>query len=146
MRQLLLALLAFVSPLEAQWSVSAVRYATIKNFPVAALVAGADTTRRLDIAMMVWVLRGSGRTVLVDAGFHHEKFVTQWKPADFVTPAEAVAEAGVKPESVTDIIISHVTGTTPTASTCFRTRGSGSRRRSTSTTSGPTASRSMRRR
>jgi len=108
MRQLLFALLAFVSPLQAQWSVSAVRYATIKGFPVAALVAGADTTRRLDIAMMVWVLRGSGRTVLVDAGFHHEKFVTQWKPADFVTPGEAVAEAGVKPESVTDIIISHV--------------------------------------
>jgi glyoxylase-like metal-dependent hydrolase (beta-lactamase superfamily II) len=71
-------------------------------------VAGADTSRRLDIAMMVWVLRGSGRTVLVDAGFHREKFVTQWKPADFVTPAEALAEAGVNPESVTDIIVSHV--------------------------------------
>ncbi|HKP30000.1 MAG TPA: N-acyl homoserine lactonase family protein, partial [Gemmatimonadales bacterium] len=90
------------------WQVAAVRYATIKDFPVVALVKDADTTRRLDIAMMVWVLRGSGRTVLVDAGFHREKFVTQWKPADFVTPAEAVAEAGVKPESVTDIIISHI--------------------------------------
>jgi len=108
MRHLFLALFALASPLSAQWSVSAVRYATIKGFPVAALVSDADTTRRLDIAMMVWVLRGSGRTVLVDAGFHREKFVTQWKPADFVTPAEAVAEAGVKPESVTDIIISHV--------------------------------------
>ena len=71
MRQLLIALLALASPLQAQWSVSAVRYATIKGFPVAALVADADTTRRLDIAMMVWVLRGSGRIVLVDAGFHN---------------------------------------------------------------------------
>lgn len=106
--RLLLIALALASPLQAQWSISAVRYGTLKGFPVAALVAGADTTRRLDIAMMVWVLRGSGRTVLVDAGFHREKFVTQWKPADFVTPAEAVQEAGIKPEAVTDIIISHV--------------------------------------
>jgi glyoxylase-like metal-dependent hydrolase (beta-lactamase superfamily II) len=75
---------------------------------VAALVADADTTRRLDIAMMVWVLRGSGRTVLVDAGFHREKFVSQWKPADFVTPAVALAEAGITPEAVTDIIVSHI--------------------------------------
>ncbi len=75
---------------------------------MAALVAGADTSRRADIAMMVWVLRGNGRTVLVDAGFHRERFVTQWKPADFITPAEAVGEAGVKADAVTDIIISHV--------------------------------------
>lgn len=108
MRPLLLALFSLSSSLQAQWDVSAVRYATIREFPVAALVAGADTTRKLDIAMMVWLLRGNGRTVLVDAGFHHEKFVSQWKPADFVTPAEAVAEAGVKPGSVTDIIISHI--------------------------------------
>lgn len=104
-------LLAPHSSLEAQegtWQVSAVRYATIRGFPVAALVSGADTTRRLDIAMTVWVLQGSSRIVLVDAGFHREKFVTQWKPADFVTPAEALSEAGVTPESVTDVIVSHV--------------------------------------
>ena len=47
MRHLLIAFLAVASPLEAQWSVSAVRYATIKGFPVAALVKDADTTRRL---------------------------------------------------------------------------------------------------
>lgn len=112
MRPLFLVLLLVASPLTAQtpnrWEVSAVRYATIRGFPTSALVAGADTSRRSDIAMMVWLLRGNGRNVLVDAGFHHEKFITQWKPADFVTPAEAVAEAGVKPEAVTDIIISHI--------------------------------------
>jgi hypothetical protein len=34
------------------WKVYAVRYATIAKFPVHELVAGADTTRTLDIAMM----------------------------------------------------------------------------------------------
>jgi len=100
------------SPLAAQapnrWEVSAIRYATISGFPTAALVAGADTSRRSDIAMTVWLLRGNGRNVLVDAGFHRERFITQWKPTDFVTPAEAVAEAGVKPGDVTDIILSHI--------------------------------------
>jgi hypothetical protein len=55
----------------------------------------------MDIAMMVWVVQGSGRTVLVDAGFAREKFITQWKPADYVTPAAAVENGlGIKPADV----------------------------------------------
>jgi glyoxylase-like metal-dependent hydrolase (beta-lactamase superfamily II) len=63
----------------------------------------------MDIAMTVWLLKGpDGRNVLVDAGFHREDFVRRWHPVDFVPPSEAVARAGVKPEDVTDIIVSHV--------------------------------------
>ena len=60
--------------------------------------------------MMVWVRRAaSGRIVLVDAGFAREKFITQWKPADYVTPAAAVENGlGIKPADVTDIVISHI--------------------------------------
>jgi glyoxylase-like metal-dependent hydrolase (beta-lactamase superfamily II) len=46
--------------------------------------------------------------VLVDAGFHRAKFVQRWKPTDFVPPSEAVAAAGVRPEDVTDIVLSHI--------------------------------------
>ena len=90
------------------YEVYAVRYATIPNFPVRGLIAGADTSRRIDIAMTVWLLRGNGRTVLVDAGFYRDKFVQRWKPVDFVQPSEAIARAGVRAEDVTDIIVSHV--------------------------------------
>jgi glyoxylase-like metal-dependent hydrolase (beta-lactamase superfamily II) len=90
------------------YDVYAIRYATIRGFPVRGLIAGADTSRRMDIAMTVWLLRGAGRTVLVDAGFYRDKFVQRWKPVDFVQPSEAVARAGVRPEDVTDIIVSHV--------------------------------------
>ena len=91
------------------YEVYAVRYGTIRGFPVAALVAGADTARRLDIAMMVWLLRGPGkRNVLVDAGFYREPLVARWKPADYEWPSVAVRRAGVRPEQVTDIIVSHV--------------------------------------
>ena len=90
------------------YEVYAVRYATIPGFPVRGLIAGADSSRRMDIAMSVWLLRSGTRTVLVDAGFYRDKFVQRWKPADFVTPAEAVARAGVRAADVTDIIVSHV--------------------------------------
>lgn len=92
-----------------QYEVYAIRYATLRNFPVAGLVAGADTGRRMDIAMMVWLLRGpNGRNVLVDAGFYREPLMARWNPADYRTPADAVTAAGVNPRAVTDIVVSHV--------------------------------------
>ena len=54
----------------ARWDVHAVRFASIP-FQVSGLIQGADPSRRLDIAMMVWVLRGPNyRIAIVDAGFY----------------------------------------------------------------------------
>lgn len=103
------AVAAAAAPQPPVWRIHAIRYATIPNFPVRALVSGADSTRMLDIAMMFWLLEGPGdRRVLVDAGFYRSKFVTSWKPADFVTPSEALERFGVPPRSIRDIIVSHV--------------------------------------
>jgi glyoxylase-like metal-dependent hydrolase (beta-lactamase superfamily II) len=93
---------------EPAYDAYAVRYGTLPAFAVRGLVAGADSTRRMDIALMVWLLRGGGRTVLVDAGFYRDKFVQRWKPVDLVRPSDAVAAAGVRPEDVTDVIVTHV--------------------------------------
>ncbi|MEO8335981.1 MAG: N-acyl homoserine lactonase family protein [bacterium] len=89
--------------------VYALRYGTLRNFPVASLVAGADTSRRMDVALMVWLIkRSDGRNVLVDAGFYRGKFMQRWKPADYIKPSDAVRRAGLTPEDITDIIVSHV--------------------------------------
>ena len=86
----------------------AVRFGTLPQFRVSGLVAGADASRRLDIPVMVWLLKGSnGKRVLIDSGFYRQKFLEQWKPQDYRSPADAVAAAGVKPEEITDIIITH---------------------------------------
>jgi hypothetical protein len=91
------------------YEVHAVRYGTLARFPVAALVAGADTGRRLDVALMVWLARApGGRTVLLDAGFYRDKFLERWKPVDYVRPSDALAALGVRPDEVTDVIVSHV--------------------------------------
>jgi glyoxylase-like metal-dependent hydrolase (beta-lactamase superfamily II) len=86
----------------------AIRFGVLPQFRVAGLIAGADPSRRLDIPVMVWLLEGSnGRRVLIDSGFYRQKFVDQWKPQNFRSPAEAVAAAGVKPDEITDIVITH---------------------------------------
>lgn len=91
------------------YEVYAIRYATIPAFRLSGLIQGADTSRRLDIAMMVWLLKGSdGRNVLVDAGFHRDDFVQRWHPSPFTTPSEAVGRAGVTADQISDVIISHV--------------------------------------
>ena len=92
-----------------KYDVYAVRFATIANFPVSSLIAGADRDRRLDIAMMVWVLKGAdGRLALVDSGFHRDRYFTQFAVKDFVKPSDAIAPLGIKPEQVTDIFLSHM--------------------------------------
>jgi len=95
-------------PREDGYRVDAVRFATAESYPTRFLVAGADSTRRTPLAFTVWLLRGDGRTVLLDAGFYREKFIERWKPVGYRKPSDALAAHGVKPEDVTDIIISHV--------------------------------------
>jgi glyoxylase-like metal-dependent hydrolase (beta-lactamase superfamily II) len=100
-------LFAQTAPAAAIYEVYAVQYAVLPQFPVASLVQGADRARKLDIACYVWVIKGGGRTILFDSGFYRDKFLTQWKPQDFAKPSDAVARLGIKPEDVTDLILSH---------------------------------------
>jgi len=91
----------------ARYEVYAVRFASV-SYPVASLVRGAERGRNIDIAFTVWVMRGGGRVVMLDAGSYRQKFITQWKPQNFVTPRDAVATGlSIKAEDVTDIVISH---------------------------------------
>src|SRR5215813_5447729 len=90
------------------YEVFAIRYASIPDFPVNALVAGADPSRKLAIAMTVWLVRGNGRNILVDSGFYRPQFFKSWKVEGFAKTSDAVAQAGVKPEEITDVIITHM--------------------------------------
>jgi glyoxylase-like metal-dependent hydrolase (beta-lactamase superfamily II) len=89
------------------YSIDAIRYATVPNFPLSGLIPDAPKDQKIDIAMVVWLIRGGGHTILFDSGFHRQKFIDQFHVTDFLSPDKAVQEAGVDPASVTDIIISH---------------------------------------
>src|ERR1041385_5788028 len=70
-----------------KYEIYALRYATIPDFPVSGLVAGADKTRKLDIAMLIWLVRGNGKNILVDAGFYRAQFFKDWTVKDFTKPS-----------------------------------------------------------
>jgi len=92
-----------------QYEVYAVRFATLANFPVSSLVAGADRSRRIDIAMMIWVLKGNdGRIAIVDSGFHRDQYFRQFTVKDYIKPPDALAPLGITADQVTDILLSHM--------------------------------------
>ena len=89
------------------YTIEAIRYATVPQFPASALVMGAPRDEKIDIAMVVWLVRGGGRAILFDTGFHREKWFKAFPMTDYTRPDEAVRGAGVPPEEVTDVVISH---------------------------------------
>jgi glyoxylase-like metal-dependent hydrolase (beta-lactamase superfamily II) len=97
-----------VAQTKPTYEVYAIRYASLPDFPVSDLVSGADRARKLDLAMTIWLVLGGGHNVLVDAGFYHDRFFKDWKVKEFIKPSDALAGLGVKPEDITDVVISHM--------------------------------------
>ena len=109
--RLLLAALSFaallVPPAAPNYSIQAIRYSTAPNVPVDELVVGGPKDQKVDIAMVVWLIRGGGHTILFDTGFHRDTHLKEFPMKDYLRPDEAVKLAGVQPSEVTDIVISH---------------------------------------
>ena len=108
----LLLLLAMIPTLgSAQppiYEVYAVSYGQIPDFRVSGLVAGADPARRMDVEMMIWVLRSPERVVLVDAGFYRPHYFERWTVENFRKPSESLHDLGIGPSEVSDIVITHM--------------------------------------
>jgi glyoxylase-like metal-dependent hydrolase (beta-lactamase superfamily II) len=106
---LLVALAITSAQATPEYTIEAIRFGTIPEFRVASLVVGANPDERTDLAVIVWLIRGGGRTILFDSGYHRPTpGFDRFKTTDYVRPDEAVKLAGVDPAHVTDIVISHV--------------------------------------
>ncbi len=90
------------------YTIQAIRYGTIRQFPASNLVVGAAENEKLDVALVIWLIRADGRNILLDTGFHRQKWMDIFKVTDFLSPDEAVRQAGVDPTQVQDIILSHL--------------------------------------
>jgi glyoxylase-like metal-dependent hydrolase (beta-lactamase superfamily II) len=105
---LLLILLGASPAIQPDYSIEAIRYANAVEVPVGALMMGGPKDEKVDIAMVIWLIRGGGRTILFDSGFHREIWFKNFPGIrDYLSPEEAVKLASIKAEDVTDIIISH---------------------------------------
>lgn len=109
---LLSALPALVAPSAAaqtavpDYSIQAIRYASAED-QVSGLVVGAPKGEKIEIAMVMWLIRGGGRNILFDSGYHRDTFLKYFPSTGYLRPDEAVKLAGVQPEEITDIVISH---------------------------------------
>ena len=105
---LLLALAAAIPAAQVpDYSIQAIRYANSPGDSVADMVMGAPKDEKIDSIYAFWLIRGGGRNILFDSGFHRDRWFKLWTVKDYLRPDEAVRLAGVKPEEVTDVVISH---------------------------------------
>jgi glyoxylase-like metal-dependent hydrolase (beta-lactamase superfamily II) len=109
-RRFLLAAIAVTllgSASTPEYAIEAIRYADSPGDPVADLVIGAPKDEKVDTVYALWLIRGGGRNILFDSGFHRPRWFKEWTIKDYLRPDEAVRLAGVNPEEVTDVVISH---------------------------------------
>ncbi len=90
-----------------EYSIQAIRLADSPGDAVAEMVIGAPKDEKIDSIYAIWLIRGGGRNILFDSGFHRERWFKEWTISDYLSPDQAVRLAGVKPEEVTDVVISH---------------------------------------
>jgi glyoxylase-like metal-dependent hydrolase (beta-lactamase superfamily II) len=95
------------APSAPDYSIQAIRLANSPGDSVADMVVGAPKDEKIDTIYAVWLIRGGGRNILFDSGFHRERWFKEWTIKDYLRPDEAVKLAGVNPEEVTDIVVSH---------------------------------------
>jgi glyoxylase-like metal-dependent hydrolase (beta-lactamase superfamily II) len=90
-----------------EYAIEAIRYANSPGDSVTEMVIGAPKDEKIDTVYALWLIRGGGRNILFDSGFHRQRWFKEWTIKDYLRPDEAVRLAGVKPEEVTDVVISH---------------------------------------
>lgn len=90
-----------------EYSIQAIILANSPGDSVADLVMGAPKGERVDPVYALWLISGGGRNILFDSGFHRERWLKEWTIKDYLRPDKAVRLAGIKPEEITDVVISH---------------------------------------
>jgi len=93
-----------------EYTIQAIRFGTLPKVNIRTLMPLAkDTDTRMDIGVVVWLIRGGGKNILFDSGYHRQSpGFEQWNTQDYVRPDEAVKLAGIQPDDISDIVISHV--------------------------------------
>ena len=100
--------LASTSPAQIpNYSIQAIRIADSPGDSVSEMAIGAPKDEKIDTMYAVWLIRGGGHNILFDSGFHRDRWFKLWTIKDYLRPDEAVKLAGVQPDEITDIVVSH---------------------------------------
>src|SRR5215471_11644999 len=92
-----------------EYEVYALSYGVYPGYGVSNLVAGANKNRKIDLQMMIWLLKGpGGKNILVDSGCYHDRFVKNLGIKNYTKPSDTLARLGLSAADITDVIISHM--------------------------------------
>lgn len=70
-------------------------------------IADPSLPKRIEVAFSFWLIEGGGRLIVVDTGFRDKDKIERWRIEKYKDPLQALAEAGFKPEQVTDVVVTH---------------------------------------
>jgi glyoxylase-like metal-dependent hydrolase (beta-lactamase superfamily II) len=99
------------SPEASIWEVFVLEYARSNKQPVASLIQGAYNDGTIDLPFSFVLARNGTRNVLVDTGFmkdgHGAVMAERFDVPYWISPLRLLAEMGIAPGDVTDIVLSH---------------------------------------
>ena len=76
-------------PAVPEYTIQAIRFGTLPNVKITTLMPLAkNPSESFDIGVVVWLIRGGGKNILFDTGYHRQTpGFDQWHTQDFVPPA-----------------------------------------------------------
>lgn len=93
------------------WDVYVIEFARSKDQPVDGLISGAHADGVVDLPFAFVMARRGDRVTLIDTGFMREgggeEMAVKFGIPYWISPVRMLAELGVQPDDVTDIVISH---------------------------------------
>jgi glyoxylase-like metal-dependent hydrolase (beta-lactamase superfamily II) len=91
------------------YEIYAIEYAKMRSrLPVSTVAVGAKSSDSVSVSFYIWFLNGdNGRKILVDAGLTQDSLKPLAYLKDYLKPDLALQKINVKPNDVTDIIITH---------------------------------------
>lgn len=90
-----------------EYEIHALRYATVPRKRGECFIFTDDHDAGLTMDYFVWLIRGGGRTILVDTGFNAAE-AERRKRHLIRCPITALSDLGVKAEDVDDVVITHL--------------------------------------
>src|SRR4051812_13766199 len=91
------------------YEIYAIRYATMTQRTPRMNFMSPDPhdTAGADLDYFVWLIRGDGRDILVDTGFNEAASKARDRALE-INPVDALAAFGVGPETIRDVVVTHL--------------------------------------
>lgn len=94
-----------------KYSIAILEFAYNKNFPVSSAIYGQHNQGTCKLSFSYAPIRGEGRIALVDVGFdcasHGKVLADAFGIQNWHSHAAGLAEVGLNPDDITDLLITH---------------------------------------